>query len=86
MATTNPELAREWHSSLNPGIQPEEVRAGTTRLLWWQCAKGHERQARGADRYGKGSGCPYRANQKVLVGCNDLMTAHPALGVRCTCR
>jgi hypothetical protein len=38
MATANPELAREWHRSLNPGIRPEEVRAGTTRLLWWQCA------------------------------------------------
>ena len=80
MATTNPDLAREWHRSRNPGIQPEDVRASTVRLLWWQCAKGHEWQARGADRCNKGSGCPYCANQKVLVGFNDLMTTHPALG------
>lgn len=80
MAATSPELAREWHRSLSSGIQPEDVRAGTTRLLWWQCAKGHEWQARGADRYGKRSGYPYCANQKVLVGFNGLMTTQPSSG------
>lgn len=79
MATTHPELAHEWHRSLNPGLHPEDVVAGTTRKLWWQCAKGHEWQARGADRR-NGSACPYCSHQKVLVGWSDLATTHPALG------
>lgn len=79
MATTHPELASELHESRNPGLDPRMLRAGTTRMLWWRCSKGHEWQARGADRR-NGSGCPYCSNQKVLVGFNDLMTTHPALG------
>ncbi|MCM3778805.1 zinc-ribbon domain-containing protein [Microbacterium hydrocarbonoxydans] len=79
MATTHPQLVDEWHESRNPGLRPENVRAGTPKQLWWRCAEGHEWQARGADRR-RGSGCPYCTHQKVLVGFNDLATTNPALG------
>lgn len=62
-----PKLAKEWHPSKNEGMTPEDVTRGSGRKVWWRCEKGHEWQARIADRTQE-SGCPqcYKKNRREI--------------------
>ena len=57
LQTTNPSLAKEWNYEKNNGLTPMEVMPNSGKKVWWKCSKGHEWQARIADR-NKGRGCP----------------------------
>ena len=76
LKTINPALAQQWHTSLNGNLTPEMVVAGSTKKVWWKCNLGHDYQAMITTR-NRGSGCPYCAGRKVLVGFNDLATKEP---------
>ena len=78
LATTHPEIAKEWHPTKNGDLNPTMVVAGSHQKVWWQCDKGHEWQAAVAWRY-RGDKCPYCVNKKVLSGYNDLATTHPEI-------
>lgn len=79
LATTHPDLAKEWHPTKNEGLSPKDVNAGTRKKFWWQCAKGHEWQAQCVNRKLREDGCPTCANKIVLAGFNDLPTTSPEL-------
>lgn len=80
LATLNPKLAEEWHPTKNGQLKPTDVNVATSQKAWWMCDKGHEWQASMNNRYKKnGTNCPYCANQKLLVGYNDLATIRPDL-------
>ena len=57
LATTNPELAKEWHPTKNGDLTPQMIPAGTEKKVWWICKNGHEWQA-AVYRRNKGSSCP----------------------------
>ena len=80
LATINPKLAEEWHPTLNGDLTPFEVTANSNKKAWWQCSK-NENHHWDAPISGRniGSGCPYCAGKKVLLGCNDLATINPKL-------
>ena len=78
LQSTNPALVAEWNNEKNNGLTPVDVMPNSSKKVWWRCSKGHEWQARIADR-NKGRGCPYCANKKVLKGYNDLQTVNPTL-------
>ncbi len=63
-----PELAAQFHPTLNGDLTPETVVVGTARQIWWKCPEGtdHEWQAPGYARM-KGFRCPFCARQKVSV-------------------
>ena len=75
LATTHPHLAKEalgWDARL--------VSAGSHKRVWWRCKESHEWQALVSQRAKvSGSDCPFCANQRVLVGYNDLATSNPQL-------
>jgi len=75
---SNPELAKEWNYEKNKSIRPEHFATSSGKKAWWKCDKGHEWQARIADR-NSGKRCPYCTGQKVLNGENDLQTINPTL-------
>ena len=81
LATTHPEIARQWHPNKNGGLTPHDLMAGTRRKVWWQCGKGHEWQAGVASRTG-GAGCPVCAGKRILPGENDLASAFPAVAAQ----
>jgi len=60
MATTHPELAKQWHSVRNGNLTPFDVGGGTNKKIWWKCDKGddHEWITSASGRSGK-RGCPY---------------------------
>ena len=73
LATTNPELAKQWHPTKNGDLKPTDVTCGSGKKVWWICAKGHEWKTRVVDRT-NGYGCPICAGKHVLIGYNDLAT------------
>ena len=41
LATLKPDLAKQWHPTLNGTLTPEMVTAGAHRKVWWICPEGH---------------------------------------------
>jgi translation initiation factor IF-1 len=76
----NPTLMAEWDWEKNNelGLDPKTLTFSSGKKAWWECSKGHEWQARIADR-SKGKGCPYCSGRKVIIGVSDLATINPKL-------
>lgn len=60
LSTTNPEVALQWHPTLNGDLTPERVTAGSNRRVWWICADGHVWRTAVCNRTGrnKHTNCP----------------------------
>ena len=37
LATTHPEIAKEWHPTKNGNLLPRDVKAGSNKKIWWKC-------------------------------------------------
>jgi len=79
LATTHPELARQWHPDRNGGLTPRDIVAGARRKVWWRCDRDHEWQATVLSRAYGGAGCPVCAGKAVIPGENDLASQFPAI-------
>ena len=78
LAKKFPEIAKEWHSTKNGSLTPDDVFC-TEKKVWWKCNKcGYEWQAR-IDNRVHNRGCPCCSNKIVISGINDLATTHPEL-------
>ncbi|NDC47681.1 MAG: hypothetical protein EBZ61_01115 [Micrococcales bacterium] len=78
LATTHPELAAEWHPTLNGKLTPQLVSGGKNDIVWWLGSCGHKWRA-GIKSRVQGRGCGYCSGNRVLAGFNDLATTHPEL-------
>lgn len=79
LAETHPELAAQWHPTLNGSLKPTDVTAGaSSKSPFWICDLGHTWKAVIPNR-AKGSGCPYCSNQAVWLGFNDLESQSPEI-------
>lgn len=76
LATLYPELIREWDDEKNGDITPDMLSPQSNKKIWWKCSRGHEYQSTVSNRV-YGSGCPYCAGKKILIGYNDLATLFP---------
>ncbi len=75
LATTRPDLAKNWNYEKNGNLRPDNIAAGSNKKVWWKCDKGHEWKTM-PNCCGL---CPYCINQKVWPGYNDLATINPEL-------
>ena len=81
LQTMFPEVASEWHESLNGELTPSMVKPRIVRMAWWRCKKvpEHEWEAFIGNRTRKsGGGCPFCSNKRVHKT-NCLATTHPEL-------
>lgn len=80
LATTNSDLAMEWHPTLNGILTPYDFTAGSGRKVWWKCKKGndHEWEATINSRNKQGHGCPI-CSGRIAVKSNSLGTLYPEL-------
>ena len=81
LATTHPELAKEWHPTKNGTLTPQAVTLGSTKRVWWRCEKGHEWQALVYSRVA-GRGCPVCGGKVIIPGENDLASAFPKIAAQ----
>ena len=77
LATTHPQLLKEWDYEKNTDITPTEISKGCNKKVFWICVKGHKYEASVNSRAITGNGCPYCSGHKVLKGFNDIKTTHP---------
>lgn len=64
LATLEPKTAAQWHPTLNGGLTPSMVTAGSHRKVWWMCPSGHVWKAMIYARAGpQKSGCPVCAGK-----------------------
>lgn len=82
LETLYPLIAAEWNYEKNDALTPDQVVAGSNRLVWWCCSLGHEWRAAIVDRTVGTNGCPYCSNRKVLAGFNDLATLEPEIAAQ----
>jgi hypothetical protein len=75
-----PELAREWHPTLNGALTPDDLRPGSDRRIAWQCAAApsHTWWTSPNARTNMGSGCPFCAGHRAAPD-TSLAALHPRL-------
>lgn len=91
LATTHPDVAAQWHPTLNVK-SPSEVNAGSNAEYHWLCPVNprHVWEARVKNRAKMGVGCPFCSNRRTLPDENNLATHrldlaaewHPTLNER----
>ncbi len=81
MANGKEALLREWFRDKNGTLTPDALSYGSNRIVWWQCARGHEWQASVKSRC-NGAGCPICTGRKVQTGVNDLGSVYPELAAQ----
>ena len=45
LASTHPNIAKEWHPTKNGNLTPYDVTYGQRKQVWWMCQQGHEYQS-----------------------------------------
>ena len=80
LATTNPEVAKEWNYKKNYPLTPKDIRKGTHKKFWWTCSScNYEYKASPNHRTTHDSKCPKCLGAKAIIGINDLATTHPEI-------
>lgn len=65
LATTNPNLMKEWNYEKNGNLTPQMVSKGSGKKVWWKGNCGHEWQA-SVNKRAYGTGCPYCSRRKKI--------------------
>lgn len=87
LATTHPELVKEWHPTKNGDLTPQKVTTQSNKKVWWLLPYDDpktgkhfdfEWEARVYDR-AKGFGCPYLSGRSIRENFNNLATTHPEI-------
>ena len=81
LASVKPDLAKQWHPSLNGELTPQMVTVGANRKAWWVCDEGHEFQSF-INGLNAGKGCRVCFGQELLQGFNDLKTRFPQISAQ----
>jgi very-short-patch-repair endonuclease len=78
LAATHPEIAAQWHPTLNDKT-PSDIKAGCNTKYWWMCERGHEWDAAPNTRTkGKGTGCRHCTGKTTADG-NTLAAKFPEI-------
>lgn len=76
---THPDLASQWHPSLNQILKPTDITVGSHKLVWWQCNKNPEHVWKSASYSRiKSPNCPFCTGQRVNSS-NSLQSIKPNL-------
>ena len=80
LTTTHPEVAAEWHPTRNEKLTAKDVKAGTSKTVWWMCNKcGFEWQRSVRNQVETKTGCPFCCGRVLVPGVTDLETAFPEI-------
>jgi hypothetical protein len=78
LAISNPQLASEWHKTLNGKLTPYDVTPNADKSAYFICPKNHVWKAKINNRNNNKSNCPYCSGNKVCID-NCLATINPKL-------
>ena len=75
---THPNVAEQWHPTLNGDNLPGDFTYGSRFSAWWLCPNGHPYEQR-IERKVNGYGCSICTRRTFRSGGNDIATLHPTL-------
>ncbi|MGW6939969.1 zinc-ribbon domain-containing protein [Streptomyces xanthophaeus] len=78
LVDSHPDIAKEWHPSLNEHDQLSEIATMSGRTVWWLGSCGHSWDRPVGERVRNLEGCPYCSGHRAGYG-NDLATRFPTL-------
>ncbi len=76
-----PEIAAQWHPTLNGDLLPSQVSPGSATKAWWLDEFGHEWFA-SINKRTSGRGCSVCAGKQIMVGVNDLASVEPTIAAQ----
>jgi glutaredoxin len=78
-----PEIAKQWHPTLNGDLKPTDVSVGSGRIAYWICPKNPEHiWPTRINSRGKGRGCPYcTGKRKFGYKYRTLAEAFPEVAI-----
>lgn len=90
LAVKHPELAAQWHPTLNGNLTPYQIAHNSTMEVWWIMPYDGPESGKHFDfiwssevrSRTKGCGCPYLSNKGVWPGFNDLAAKRPDLAAQ----
>lgn len=82
IAALHPNLAAEWHPTMNYDLTAADVPASSPKSAWWLCSKGHSFRTKVAWRCSSGTGCPVCSGRRTRPNLNDLSTLDPDLAAQ----
>lgn len=78
LARKRPDLAKQWHPTLNGELRPKDIAYSSGKSCHWLCKLGHPWEDTPNIRSrNNNDNCPYCTNRRVLKGFNDLKTLFP---------
>jgi hypothetical protein len=78
LAETHPEVAKQWHPTLNGDLLPNDVTFGTSKKIWWLCSNGHNFNASVNRRTSMMTNCPNCQGRKAGDD-NNLSVVFPEI-------
>ena len=78
LATTNPELSKQWHPTKNGDLTPFDLTAGSGKKVWWKCDKGDYHIWDTAVINRKDEGCPICSGHRTVFS-TSIAKTHPEL-------
>jgi len=78
LATKRPDLATEWHPTLNVDLTPFNVTCGSGKEVWWQCSINSQHIWQSSIYSRKNCGCPYCAHL-LPSETHNLLICNPEL-------
>ncbi len=81
LATTNPELAKEWHPTKNGKLTPYDFVKFSNKRVWWKCPKGDDHEwITAISNRSIGNGCPICSGH-VYAKSTSLGSVNPSLSM-----
>ncbi len=86
-----PEIAKQWHPLKNGNLQPREIGAKSTEIVWWYLPFDDPKTGKHFDfewqssvisRTQNNKKCPFLSGQAVWVGFNDLESVCPEIALQ----
>src|SRR6478735_6327 len=71
-------ISLEWHPTKNSELTPQNITAGSSKKVWWQCEHEHEWETSPHNRTKNKSGCPYCLGRLASPD-NNLAIKYPTL-------
>ena len=79
LATSNPELAKQWHPTKNGDLSPHDFTVSSNEIVWWKCDKGEDHEWKTSiNGRSQGRNCSICSGKKV-VSSNCLASLQPEL-------
>ncbi len=79
LATTHPDLAKEWHPTKNGDLTPYDVTIGCNKSIWWQCSNNPKHEWAISVNARSYNGCPYCCHNPKSNEDYNLLVNNPEL-------